>query len=106
MIKFLDLHKINERYRKEIDERIKKVLDSGWYLLGKENDEFCDNFAKFCGTKYAVGVANGFDALRLAVMGLGFKYGDEILVPSNTYIASILAISECGCTPEIGRAHV
>lgn len=99
MIKFLDLHKINERYRKEIDERIKKVLDSGWYLLGKENDEFCDNFAKFCGTKYAVGVANGFDALRLAVMGLGFKYGDEILVPSNTYIASILAISECGCTP-------
>ncbi len=93
MIKFLDLHKINERYRKEIDERIKKVLDSGWYLLGKEND------AKFCGTKYAVGVANGFDALRLAVMGLGFKYGDEILVPSNTYIASILAISECGCTP-------
>lgn len=99
MIKFLDLHKINERYRKEIDERIKKVLDSGWYLLGKENDEFCNNFANFCGAKYAVGVANGLDALKLAIMALGFKEGDEILVPSNTYIASILAISECGCTP-------
>lgn len=99
MIKFLDLYKINERHRKEIDESIKKVLDSGWYLLGKENDEFCNNFAKFCGTKYAVGVANGLDALKLAVMALGFKEGDEILVPSNTYIASILAISECGCTP-------
>lgn len=99
MIKFLDLYKINERHRKEIDESIKRVLDSGWYLLGKENDEFCNNFAKFCGTKYAVGVANGLDALKLAVMALGFKKGDEILVPSNTYIASILAISECGCTP-------
>ena len=99
MIKFLDLYKINERHRKEIDERIKKVLDSGWYLLGKENDEFCSNFASFCGAKYAVGVANGLDALKLAIMALGFKDGDEILVPSNTYIASILAISECGCKP-------
>ena len=99
MIKFLDLYKINERHRKEIDERIKKVLDIGWYLLGKENDEFCNNFAKFCGAKYAVGVANGLDALKLAIMALDFKEGDEILVPSNTYIASILAISECGCKP-------
>ena len=92
MIKFLDLHKINERYRKEIDVRIKNVLDSGWYLLGKENEDFCNNFAKFCGTKYAVGVANGLDALKLSIMALGFKQGDEILVPSNTYIASILSI--------------
>ena len=99
MIKFLDLHKINERHRKEIDEKIKKVLDSGWYLLGKENDEFCRNFASFCGAKYAVGVANGLDALKLTIMALDFKDGDEILVPSNTYIASILAISECDCTP-------
>lgn len=99
MIKFLDLYKINERNRKEIDEKIKKVLDSGWYLLGKENDDFCDNFAKFCGVKYAVGVANGLDALKLAIMALSLKNGDEIIVPSNTYIASILAISECGCIP-------
>ena len=99
MIKFLDLHKINERYRLEIDAAIKEVLDSGWYLLGKKNEEFCKNFASYCGTKYAVGVANGLDALKLAIMALGFKKGDEIIVPSNTYIASILAISECGCTP-------
>lgn len=99
MIKFLDLYKINERYRKEIDENIKQVLDSGWYLLGKQNEEFCKNFASCCGTKYAVGVANGLDALKIAIMALGFKHGDEIIVPSNTYIASILAISQCGCTP-------
>ncbi len=99
MIKFLDLHKINERYRAEIDESIKRVLDSGWYLLGKENEQFCENFAEYCGAKYAVGVANGLDALKLAIMGLGYGKGDEIIVPSNTYIASILAVSETGCTP-------
>lgn len=99
MIKFLDLHKINERYRNEIDEGLKQVLDSGWYLLGKQNEEFCKNFASYCGTKYAVGVANGLDALKLAIMAFGFHEGDEIIVPSNTYIASILAISQCGCTP-------
>ena len=99
MIKFLDLHKINERYREEIDNSIKRVLDSGWYLLGKENEEFSKNFAEFCGSKYAVGVANGLDALKLSIMALGFGEGDEIIVPSNTYIASILAISQCGCKP-------
>ena len=70
MIKFLDLHKINERYRLEIDAGIKEVLDSGWYLLGKQNEEFCKNFASYCGTKYAVGVANGLDALKLAIMAI------------------------------------
>lgn len=99
MIKFLDLHKINERYRNEIDSRIKNVLDSGWYLLGKENEEFSKNFAQYCGAKYAIGVANGLDALKLSIMALGFGNGDEIIVPSNTYIASILAISQCGCKP-------
>lgn len=99
MIKFLDLHKINEQYRAEIDNRIKQVLDSGWYLQGQQNDEFCKNFAKFCGTKYALGVANGLDALNLIIKAYGFGVGDEIIVPANTYIASILAISENGCIP-------
>ena len=99
MIKFLDLHKINEQYRTDIDARIKGVLDSGWYLLGKQNEEFCKNFADFCGTKYALGVANGLDSLNLIIKGYGFGAGDEIIVPANTYIASILAISENGCTP-------
>lgn len=99
MIKFLDLHKINERYRDEIDLRIKNILDSGWYLLGKEDEIFERNFAHFCGTKHAIGVANGLDALNLIIKAYGFKAGDEIIVPANTYIASILAISENGCTP-------
>lgn len=99
MIPFLDLHAINERFRKEIDDRIKDVLDSGWYLQGRENKRFCSNFASYCGTKYALGVANGLDALRIIIKAYGFGNGDEIIVPANTYIASILAISENGCTP-------
>ncbi|MDR1983064.1 MAG: DegT/DnrJ/EryC1/StrS family aminotransferase [Holosporaceae bacterium] len=99
MIKFLDLYKINERFRKEIDEAVKRVLDGGWYVLGKENDVFCGSFAKYCGTKYAIGVANGMDALNLIIKGYGWSAGDEIIVPANTYIASILAISENGCVP-------
>lgn len=99
MIKFLDLHKINEQYRTGIDAAIKRVLDSGWYLLGKEDDAFEQNFAQFCGVKHAIGVANGLDALNLIIKGYGFKEGDEIIVPANTYIASILAISQNGCTP-------
>lgn len=99
MIKFLDLHKINERFRNEIDNRIKEVLDSGWYLLGNQDKTFEDNFARFCGTKHCIGCANGLDALNLIIKAYGFGIGDEIIVPANTYIASILAISENGCTP-------
>ena len=99
MIKFLDLHKINERFRNEIDTRIKKVLDSGWYLLGQEDKTFEQNFAQFCEVKHCIGVANGLDALNLIIKAYGFGTGDEIIVPANTYIASILAISENGCTP-------
>ena len=99
MIKFLDLHKINERYRTEIDSKIKQVLDSGWYLLGKEDENFEKHFAEYTGAKHCIGCANGLDALRLIINGYGFKEGDEIIVPANTYIASILAISQNGCTP-------
>lgn len=99
MVKFLDLHKINEQYRSEINSAIKRVLDSGWYLLGKEDDKFEENFAAYCGTKHAIGVANGLDALNLIIKAYGFKKGDEIIVPANTYIASILAISQNECTP-------
>lgn len=99
MVKFLDLQKINERYRTEIDENIKNVLDSGWYILGKKVETFENNFAKYCGVKHCISVANGLDALRLIIKAYGFGEGDEIIVPSNTYIASILAISDNGCTP-------
>lgn len=99
MIKFLDLEKINNRYREEIDSRIKNILDKGWYLQGEENENFTKNFANFCGTKFALGVANGLDALNLIIKAYGFGNGDEIIVPANTYIATILAISENGCIP-------
>ena len=99
MIKFLDLEKINNRFRSEIDSEIKVILDSGWYLQGKKNEEFTTNFANFCGAKHCLGVANGLDAINLIIRAYGFGAGDEIIVPANTYIASILAISENGCTP-------
>lgn len=99
MIKFLDLEKVNNRFREEIDSEIKEILDSGWYLQGKKNEEFTTNFAKFCGAKHCLGVANGLDALNLIIRAYDFGVGDEIIVPANTYIASILAISQNGCTP-------
>ena len=99
MIKFLDLYKINEQYREQIDARIKNVLDSGWYLLGKEDEQFEEHFAQYCGTKYCVSCGNGLDALTLIIKAYGFGKGDEIIVPANTYIASILSISYNGCTP-------
>lgn len=99
MIKFLDLKKVNERFRGDLDTATKRVLDSGWYLLGKEVEQFEADFAAYCGVKHCIGVANGLDALNLIIKGYGFGPGDEIIVPANTYIASILAISENGCTP-------
>lgn len=99
MIKFLDLEKINNRFREEIDSRFKNILDKGWYLQGEENEKFSRNFADYCGTKYAVGVANGLDAINLIIRAFGFGAEDEIIVPSNTYIATILAISENNCIP-------
>ena len=99
MIKFLDLKKVNERFRADMDEAVRRVLDSGWYLLGKEVERFEADFASYCGVRHCVGVANGLDALNLIIRGYGFGAGDEIIVPANTYIASILAISENACVP-------
>ena len=99
MIPFLDLRAINERHRMAIDAAIKNVLDSGWYIQGKRNEQFSQNFAAYCGARYAVGVANGLDALCLIVKAFGFGPGDEIIVPANTFIASILAITQAGCSP-------
>ena len=89
MIKFLDLAKVNNRFRDEIDARIANILDKGWYLQGEENDKFAEHFAEYCGAKYALGVANGLDALSLIIKASGFGEGDEIIVPANTYIATI-----------------
>ena len=99
MVKFLDLLAVNAAYRPALDEAIRGVLDSGWYLLGKAGETFEKNFATYCGTQHALGVANGLDALNLIIRAYGLGPGDEIIVPANTYIASILAISQNGCTP-------
>ncbi|MDA7704900.1 DegT/DnrJ/EryC1/StrS family aminotransferase [Rickettsiales bacterium] len=103
MIPFLDLKAINSRYSVEIKEEISKVIDSGWYILGQNVKKFEEEFAGYCGTKYSIGVASGLDALILIFEGykaLGiFQENDEIIVPANTYIASILAISKAGLKP-------
>lgn len=98
MIKFLDLQKINGLYREELFDAAKRVIDSGWYLLGNELASFEAEFAEYCGTKFSVGVANGLDALILIFRSLKemgkLNDGDEIIVPANTYIATILAVTE------------
>ena len=103
MIPFLDLKELNTQYRVELIEACTRVIDSGWYIQGNECKEFDKEFASYCGAKYAIGVANGLDALILilrAYKELGFmKDGDEVIVPSNTYIASILAISQNNLVP-------
>lgn len=99
MIKFLDLHKVNEQYRPAIDDAIRNVLDSGWYLQGPQTKKFEEKFASFCGVKHCIGVGNGLDALVLILKALNIGAGDEVIVPGNTFIASALAVSACGASP-------
>lgn len=103
MISFLDLKKINEPYETAFQTKLKSVLENGWYILGNEVKAFESNFASYCGTKHCVGVGNGLDALVLIFKGyiqLGrLQKGDEVIVPANTYIASILAILEADLIP-------
>ena len=103
MIKFLDLQKINTQYKQELTIAANRVIDSGWYLMGKELETFERSYADFCNVKFALGVANGLDALRLIFrgyieMGVMCK-GDEVIVPANTYIASVLAITDNDLIP-------
>lgn len=110
MIKFLDLQKITQKYAEEIHEAVARVVDSGWYLQGKENEKFEADYADYIGTKYAVGCANGLDALiwifrAYIEMGV-MEAGDEVIVPANTYIASILAISENGLKPILVEPNI
>ena len=110
MIPFLDLKNINQQYREELVTACTRVIDSGWYIGGKELESFEKNFAEYCGTQFAIGVANGLDALILTLRGwkeLGkLKDGDEVIVPSNTYIASILAITANNLTPVLVEPNI
>lgn len=102
-IPFLSLKNVTAKYADEIHEAAKRVIDSGWYLQGVENERFEENYAKYIGSKYCIGCANGLDALIWifrAYIELGIiKPGDEVIVPANTYIATILSITENGLIP-------
>jgi len=103
MISFLDLKKINKPYEAAFQQKLKAVLENGWYILGKEVETFETAFAKYCKTDYCIGVGNGLDALTLifkAYIALGkLQKGDEVIVPANTYIASILAVLQADLVP-------
>ena len=97
-IKYLNLKKITESYREEILEAVTEVVDSGWFLQGEANRRFESHYADYCGMSYCVGCANGLDALTITLRSLiesgEMEKGDEVIVPANTYIATILAITE------------
>lgn len=103
MIKFLDLQKINLLHQEEIEQRLLETFRSGWYLLGNEVKRFEENLSQYIGAKHAIGVANGLDALRLIFRAyiemVVMQEGDEIIVPADTYIASVLAISDNNLVP-------
>lgn len=110
MIKYLDLKALNDLHDDELHLAVNHVMESGWYIKGEATRKFEEHFAEYIGTKYAIGCANGLDALKLIMrayieMGVMQK-GDEIIVPANTYIASILAITACGLTPIIVEPNI
>lgn len=109
-VKFLDLQKVNMLHQQEIEERLLATFRSGWYLLGSAVKQFEDSLAAYTGARHAIGVANGLDALRLILRGyleMGvMEPGDEVIVPANTYIASVLAISDNGLKPVFAEPDI
>ncbi len=98
-IPFLDLKTSYQELQTEVDDAFRRIMNSGWYIMGKELMLFEEEFAAFCHTRYCIGVGNGLEALHLIMRGFGIGPGDEVIVPSNTYIATWLAISCAGATP-------
>lgn len=99
IIPYLKLENIHEPIKKELSEAFRNVLDSEWFIQGKECTAFEEQFADFCGAEYCVGVGNGLDALRVILQAYDIKQGDEVIVPANTFIATVLAVSYAGATP-------
>ncbi len=99
MLDFLNLRKVNAPHQAAIEAAMQRVLQSGWYILGEETAAFERELAAYCGVRHCIGVANGLDALQLALRGLGIGAGDEVLVPANTFIATWLAVSQVGAQP-------
>jgi dTDP-4-amino-4,6-dideoxygalactose transaminase len=98
-IPFLDLKAINLQYETQLKETFSRVLHSGWYIMGTELKQFESSFAQYCGAEHCIGVSNGLDALHLILRAYGIGAGDEVIVPSNTYIATWLAATYAGATP-------
>lgn len=98
-IPFLDLKSPHLELQQELEAAFRRVLESGWYILGREVEAFEEEFAAYCGARHCIGVGNGLDALHLILRGYGIGVGDEVIVPSNTYIATWLAVSFAGARP-------
>lgn len=98
-VKFLDLKKINHRHRFELEQAVKEVIDSGCYLFGEKTREFELSFANFCGVRNCISVGSGFESLVLILKVFNIGLGDEVIVPTNSFIATALAVSHCGAKP-------
>ena len=98
-VPFLDLRAPYVELRDELDAAYRRVMESGWFILGNEVEQFERSFAEYCGAKHCIGVSNGLDALRLILEGYRIGAGDEVIVPSNTYIATWLAVTMVGAVP-------
>jgi dTDP-4-amino-4,6-dideoxygalactose transaminase len=98
-VPFLDLGCLNASLRDELDAAYKRVMDSGWYIMGPELAAFEEEFAAYSEVKHCIGVGNGLEALHLLLLAYGIGPGDEVIVPSNTFIATWLAVTQCGATP-------
>ncbi len=99
IVPFVDLSRQHQKLRREIDEAIKRVIDSSWFVLGKEVEDFEAEFSRYLGVKYCYGVGSGTDALRLALLSLDVGAGDEVLIPANTFISAALETSFIGAKP-------
>lgn len=99
LIPFLPLKEVNAPYEPELEKAFDEVINSGWYLIGKQLSNFEDEYSRFNGVTHCVGVSNGLDALHLSLISLGITAGDEVIVPANTYIATVLAVTYVGATP-------
>lgn len=98
-IPYLKLENIHEPIKKELERKFHEVLEREWFIQGTECENFERSFASFCGAKYCVGVGNGLDAIRVILQAYGIGAGDEVIVPANTFIATVLAVSYAGATP-------
>jgi dTDP-4-amino-4,6-dideoxygalactose transaminase len=103
MIPFLDLSRINKPYQNALRDATERVLQSGWYVLGREVSQFETDFAAYCGTRHCIGVANGLEALTLTLKAWQFPEGSEVIVPANAYVASVLAVLHAGLKPVLAE---